>query len=423
MSFNPGTCLLEIFNVAVAAADPANCVPENLPSPPKGRTIVVGAGKASAKMAKIVEENWIGKISGLVVTQYGYGIECNKIKIIEAAHPVPDFSGLEATKKIFQLAKSLEKDDMMLALFSGGGSALLTMPVDGITLSDKQKIIKSLLHSGASIAEINCIRKHLSKIKGGQLAKAASKGVIVSLLISDVVGNDPSTIASGPTVPDQSTFSEAKKILNFYKINVPPRIVNHLESAVEETPKPENPLFLKNDVRVIAVPNQSLKAAAKVGEKLGFSIHCLGDHIEGESRLVGQEHAQLALACKKGLGPVKPPCILLSGGETTVSISGKGRGGPNTEYLMGILIELGGEDGIYAIACDTDGIDGSEKNAGAIITPDSLDRAEKLGLNARLFLQENDAFSFFEKLGDLIETGPTCTNVNDFRAVMILSGS
>jgi len=418
-SFDPSVILKDLFFEAITAANPEKCLPHNLPLQPRGKTLVVGAGKASGMMAKVVEEQWNSEISGLVITPYGYGVNCNRIEIIEGGHPLPDSAGLRAARRIYQLVQKLDPHSTIIALFSGGGSSLLTMPANNITLAEKREVNLSLLRSGATIKEINCVRKHLSKIKGGQLAKVARCTRIITLAISDVAGNDLSAIASGPTVPDNSTYRDARQILHNYKVKLPKAVSEYLEAAEEETPKLGDPIFDNNEIHIIATPSESLSAAAKLGKKLGFTVFSLGDKIEGEAHIVGKKHAQLALTCKIGQGPVAPPCILLSGGETTVTVNGQGCGGPNTEYLMGLMFELQGAHGIYSIACDTDGIDGTKDNAGALVFPDTLTRAEKLNIDPRVFLERNDSFSFFSKLGDLVYTGPTFTNVNDFRALVI----
>jgi hydroxypyruvate reductase len=420
ISQNPETLLRWLFDAAVVAADPMARVPPHLPAPPKGRTLVVGAGKASAAMAKAVEANWPGELSGLVVTRYGSAVPCRRIEIVEAAHPVPDQAGLDAAARILNLARGLGPADLLLALISGGGSALLTLPAAGLTLTDKQAVNAALLRSGAAIVEMNTLRKHLSQIKGGRLAAAANGARVASLLISDVPGDDPAVIASGPTVPDCSTLEDARAVIDKYAIDVPLAVARALADPANETPKPGDAPFKNAQSVIIARPRESLEAAARVAKDAGFAVRILGDAIEGEARAVAAEQARLALAVADADDPIKPPAALLSGGETTVTIRGKGRGGRNSEFLLALAIALDGRPGVHAIACDTDGIDGSEDNAGAVIGPTTLERARKKGLEARTFLDGNDAYSFFAALGDLVVTGPTLTNVNDFRAILVL---
>ncbi len=424
---NPAKVLRDLFDAAVAAADPARSVaahlpaqtPDAAPDAAKGRTVVIGAGKASAAMARAVEECWEGALSGLVVTRYGCAIPCERIEIVEAAHPVPDARGVDAARRILELAWGLGPDDLLVALISGGGSALLSAPAGGLTLDDKQGLNEALLRSGATIGEMNCVRKHLSAIKGGRLAAAAAPARVVSLLISDVPGDDPAVIGSGPTVADPTTTAEALAVIEKYGIEVPEHVTAYLQSAEAETPKPGDPAFDNTETIIVARPRGSLEAAAGAAEQAGLTPSVLGDAIEGEARAVAWEQAKLALAVALGDGPIAPPGVLLSGGEVTVTLSGSGRGGPNTEYLLALALALDGAEGIYAMACDTDGIDGSEDNAGAVIGPDTLSRARDQGLNAEAFLENNDSYSFFEALGDLVVTGPTLTNVNDFRAIIV----
>lgn len=413
--------LREMFDAAVLAADPLKVVPENLPEPPVGRVAVVGAGKASAAMAKGVEQAWPGvDLSGIVVTRYGYEVGCERIEIVGASHPVPDAAGRAAAQRILDLARSLGPDDLMLTLISGGGSALLSLPAGGLTLEDKQAVNTALLRSGANIHEMNCVRKHLSAIKGGRLAEAAGPARVTTLLISDVPGDDPATIASGPTVPDPTTFAEALAIVEKYRIQLPDAVRRHLEAAEHETPKPGDAIFERCETVFAAKPAKSLEAAKRIAGQAGFQVLDLGDRLEGEARELGAVHADLAKAIRRGDGPAKAPCIVLSGGETTVTLSGHGRGGRNTEYLLGMAAALDGEPGVWAVAGDTDGIDGSEDNAGAVITPTTLGRAADAGTAAAAKLAENDAWGFFEACGDLLVTGPTFTNVNDFRAVLVV---
>ena len=423
---DPVRALRQLFDTAVTAADPALCVPACLrdltTQVPRGRIVVVGAGKASAAMARAVEVHLPGEVSGLVVTRYGCAVPCERIEIAEAAHPVPDANGLEAAGRILELAESLGSEDLMLCLISGGGSALLSLPAPGLTFEDKQAVNEALLRSGAAIGDMNCVRKHLSAIKGGRLAQAAAPAHVVSLLISDVPGDDPAVIASGPTVADATTTMEARAILEKFSIDVPPGVTAWLDGDEAETPKPGDRVFEAAETITVARPQGSLEAAADKARELGLAPLILGDAIEGEARDIACKHADLARAVCAGDGPVQAPAVLLSGGEVTVTIRGDGgRGGPNTEYLLAMALALEGTERIHAMACDTDGIDGSEDNAGAHIGPDTLAKAKDLGLDAPAFLMSNDAYTFFDGLGDLVVTGPTLTNVNDFRAILILS--
>ncbi|TMJ42725.1 MAG: glycerate kinase [Alphaproteobacteria bacterium] len=404
--------LKSLFAAAIAAADPALRVPPYLPSAPRGRTIVVGAGKASAAMALAVEQHWKSQLTGLVITRYGHGVPCKSIEIVEAAHPVPDANGRDAALRMGELVKGLSEDDLVLCLISGGGSALLAAPAPGLTLEDKQNVNRQLLSCGAPISEMNCVRKHLSALKGGRLAAAAFPAQVVSLIISDVPGDDPAVVASGPTVPDPSTREDALAILRKYEFDLPAHVWAFLETPAAETPKPGDPRFVRVRTEVIAAPAQSLAAAAKLAQEAGYRVIDLGDRVEGEARDVAREQAARALA-------TKGPAVILSGGETTVTLKGKGRGGRNGEFALGLAIALDGKANISAIAGDTDGIDGSEDNAGALVMPDTLARASAKGLDAKAFLANNDAYGFFSALGDLIVTGPTRTNVNDFRAILI----
>jgi glycerate 2-kinase len=411
-----------MFEAAIAAASPDKAVPPNLPAPPAGRTVVVGAGKAAASMARAVEAHWPADkpLAGLVVTRYGHGVgPLKRIEVIEAAHPVPDAAGQMAARRILDLVKGLGPEDLALCLISGGGSALLSLPAPGIALADKQALNKALLRSGASIEEINCVRKHLSAIKGGRLALAAAPARIVSLIISDVPGDDPSVIASGPTTPDATTLADAKAVLRRYGIVPPPSAQALLDDGRSETPKPGDPAFARSETRVIAAPQASLEAAAGVAERAGYSPLILGDSIEGEAREVGKVMAGIARQAAVHGQPVPPPCVLISGGETTVTVRGAGRGGRNVEFLLSMAVELDGRPRIFAIAGDTDGADGAEEVAGALIGPDSLERARRLGLDARALVADNDAHRFFRALGDQVVTGPTLTNVNDFRAILV----
>ncbi|HXE26660.1 MAG TPA: glycerate kinase [Roseiarcus sp.] len=421
---NERRLLREMFESAIAAASPDKAVPPNLPAPPAGRTVVVGAGKAAASMARAAEAHWPAEkpLTGLVVTRYGHGVgPLKRIEVVEAAHPIPDVAGQMAARRILDLVKGLGPDDLALCLISGGGSALLTLPAPGITLDDKQALNKALLRSGANIHEINCVRKHLSAIKGGRLALAAAPARIVSLIISDVPGDDPSVIASGPTTPDATTLADARAVLERYRLAAPPAVKTLLEDPSAETPKPGDPAFARSEARIIAAPQASLEAAAAVACRAGYSPLILGDSIEGEAREVGKVMAGIARQAAVHGQPVPAPCALISGGETTVTVHGAGRGGRNVEFLLSMAVELDGRPRIFALAGDTDGVDGAEEAAGAILAPDSLERAARLGLNARASLAGNDAHGFFQALGDQVVTGPTLTNVNDFRAILVVA--
>jgi hydroxypyruvate reductase len=417
---SPRQLLLTLYQDAVAAVSAAANLARFLPAEPvKGRTIVIGAGKGAAAMAMALEQHMPGPLSGLVVTRYGHGADCRRIEVVEAAHPVPDQAGRAAAGRMLELVAGLSADDLVICLISGGGSALLTLPAAGITLEQKQTVNRALLKSGATIAEINCVRKHLSAIKGGRLALACAPARVVTLLISDVPGDDPAIVASGPTLPDATTCAEALAVLQKYAIEVPPEVEAHLASGRGETPKPGDPRFAANECHVIATAQQALEAAAATARAAGITPYILSDAIEGEARDVAQVHAALALQVARRGQPFVRPCVILSGGETTVTVRGKGRGGRNAEFLLTLAIALDGHPDIHAIACDTDGIDGSEDNAGAILGPDSLQRAASLALNPRAMLGNNDAYSLFSATGDLIVSGPTRTNVNDFRAILI----
>ncbi|WP_127807155.1 glycerate kinase [Hydrogenophaga sp. NH-16] len=411
--------LRRMFDAAIAAAQPALCVPPLLPPAPKGRLVVIGAGKASAAMARAVEQHWPGPLSGLVVTRYGYAVPCERIEIVEAAHPVPDAAGEKAAARLLQTVQGLGADDLVLCLISGGGSALLPLPLPGLTLADLQALNQALLASGASITEMNCVRRHLSAIQGGRLAAACHPARVLNLLLSDVPGDDPIDIASGPTVPDSTTCADALAILRRYRIRVPPTALAWLESGDGESLKPGDLRLPLIDTHFIATPQRALEAAAAVARQAGLHAHILGDAIEGEARDVAKALAGIALQTARRGQPFLGPCVLLSGGETTVTLKGQGRGGRNVEFLLALAVALRGEPGIHALAGDTDGVDGQEEIAGALIGPDTLDRAWALGLNPRERLDANDGHGFFEALGDAVITGPTLTNVNDFRAIVI----
>jgi hydroxypyruvate reductase len=418
----PRHLLRELFRVAIEAADPARAVPRFLPPPPtgRGRMIVVGAGKAAAAMARAVETHTRGKVEGIVVTRYGHAVPCQSITVVEAAHPVPDAAGLDAAQRILAAVQGLTPDDLVLCLMSGGASALLTLPAPGVELTDLRALTQALLKSGATIHEMNCVRKHLSAIAGGRLAAAAHPARLVTLAISDVPGDDPSVIGSGPTVPDPTTLADARRFLADRRIIPQPAILARLDDPAAETPKPGDARLARAEYRLIASPKASLEAAADLARQHGVAALSLGDAIEGEAREVAARHAHFVREVRAGLAPVKPPCVILSGGETTVTVRGTGRGGRNAEYLLALTMALDGEPSVYALAGDTDGIDGTENNAGALTAPDSLSRARALGHDARAMLDDNNGYAFFDALGELVVTGPTLTNVNDFRAILIL---
>ncbi len=416
---DPKELLRQLADAAIRAADPSVRVPPILPEPPK-KAIVLGAGKASAAMARAIETAWPDTdLKGVVVTRYGYEVACDRVEIVLAAHPVPDEAGREAARRILEMAENATQDDLVIALMSGGGSALLTAPAEGITFEEKQEVNRQLLRCGADIGEMNTLRKHVSAIKGGRLAAAAHPARVLSILISDVPGDDPAVIGSGPTVPDPTTFADAMRVVEKYGLKLPASVMKHLEAAESETPKPGDDIFDGNELIFAAKPDKSIAAAADVARSAGFTVVDLGDRVEGEAGDVGRAHAEMALACKAGNGKAAAPCVILSGGETTVTMTGNGRGGRNTEYLLGVAEKLDGADGIYAVACDTDGVDGSEDNAGAFVDPTTVARAAESGLSVTDALAGNDAYSLFENIGDLLVTGPTYTNVNDFRAVVV----
>ncbi len=416
---DPRQFLLELFQIAVAAADPHLVLPPCLPRDTGRRAIVIGAGKAAAAMASALEKNWTGALSGLVVTPYGHGEPCQYIEVVEASHPVPDAQGEKAATRILELVSDLRAEDLVICLLSGGGSALLSLPAPGITLADKQDINRQLLHCGATIADINCVRKHLSGIKGGRLARACYPAQLITFAISDVPGDHPAIIASGPTVADTASSAEALAILQRYDINVGTHILEWLQNSDSETLKADDPVFAGSQFHLIATAQTSLEAAARAVRKAGVEVLLLGDNIEGEAREVARAQAAVAVAWRRG-EQSQSPCLILSGGETTVTINGGGRGGRNTEFLLSMAIALVGAPGIHALAADTDGRDGTQDNAGAILAPRSWQRSRDLGLDAAALLADNDSYRFFAALDDLLVTGPTRTNVNDFRAVLVL---
>jgi len=415
--------LRSLFDAAVAAAQPALCLPPHLPPRPKGRTIVIGAGKASAAMARALEDHWDGPLEGLVITRYGYEVPCQRIDIVQAAHPVPDAAGLAATQRVLGRVAGLTADDLVIALISGGGSSLLVAPGDGLTLDDKRAVNAALLKSGASISEMNCVRRHLSAIKGGRLAAACHPAPVLTLLISDVPGDNSTDIASGPTVADPTTCADALAIVARYRIDLPEAARALLASGAGESVKPGDPRLARAETRLITAPQIALEAAAQVARAAGFTPHILGDSLEGEARDLGKAMAGIARQVVVHGQPFQPPCVLLSGGESTVTLRGAGRGGRNVEFLLALGVAMEGLGGVHALAGDTDGVDGAEEIAGAFFTPDTLARAWAAGINPRASLDANDGHGFFQALGDSVITGPTLTNVNDFRAVLIDAGA
>lgn len=421
MFADPRDFLVDLFRSAIAAAQPAICVPPRLPPPPRGRLIIVGAGKASAAMAAAAETHYAGHrdVTGLIVTRDGHGVPCSRIEIVEAAHPVPDARAPEAAARMLALARAAGPDDLVLALMSGGGSALLALPQPPVTMAEFRALTTALLKSGATIHEMNAVRKHLSLIAGGRLAAAAAPARLVTIAISDVPGDDPSTIGSGPTVGDPTTLADARAVLAKYAITPAASIAARLADVLNETPKPGDPLFAPMRFVMAASPRQALEVAIAKAEAAGLAVHSLGDAVEGEARDVARDQAALARRIAAQDGPVTPPCVVISGGETTVTVRGQGRGGRNVEFLLALAIALDGHPRIHAIAGDTDGIDGIESSAGATLAPDSLARLRAAGIDPAARLADNDAWTVFDRLGDLVVTGPTLTNVNDFRALYI----
>ena len=417
--FDPRVLLRRMFDAAIASAQPALCLPPHLPEPPRGRTIVIGAGKASAAMARALEDHWPGPLEGLVVTRYGYEVPCARIEVAQAAHPVPDEAGLLASRRIAEKVTGLTADDLVIALISGGGSSLLVAPAPGLALADKRAVNSALLASGATISEMNCVRRHLSSLKGGRLGALCHPARVVTLLISDVPGDDPRDIASGPTVGDPSTCADALAIIDRYRMTVPDAVRRLLESGDCESVKPGDPRLARSEVRMITAPQIALEAAAQVARTAGIPAYILGDSLEGEARDLGKAMAGIARQVALRGQPFEAPCVLLSGGETTVTVRGQGRGGRNVEFLLSLAVTLDGLAGVHAIAGDTDGVDGAEEIAGALVTPDTLARAWASGVNPRTSLDANDGHGFFRALGDSVITGPTLTNVNDFRAILV----
>ena len=420
MTLDDTAFLTDLFNVAVAAADPEIALKSALPTPPKGRTVVIGLGKGAAQLAGAFETLWQGPIEGVVVTRYGYGAPCKHLKVMESSHPVPDAAGLEATAALFAAVSGLTEDDLVVALICGGGSALLPAPPAGLTLEDEQALNRALLASGAPIGVMNAIRKHASLIKGGRLAAACAPARVVSLVVSDVPGDDPAQVASGPTVPDRVTASDALALIEAYRIALPARILAHIRSAASAAPHPDDPCFARNEVHVVASARLSLEAAAARAEAQGIPAVILSDAMEGEARDVGRVHAAMARVIRSRNRPFTAPVVMLSGGETTVTLRGEGgRGGRNTEFLLAFAHAIDGVGGIQALAADTDGIDGTEDNAGAFADGTSAARLRAAGGDAMEALSRNDAWGAFDRLGDLFAPGPTGTNVNDFRAILI----
>ena len=419
-AFDARALFTAMFEAAVAAADPEHVIRDHLPEKPKGRTVVIGAGKGSAQMARAFEPAWDGPISGLVVTRYGYAVPCERIEVIEAAHPVPDAAGQAGARRLFETVKGLSEDDLVVALISGGGSALLPCPAGDLTLEDEIAVNRALLASGAPISAMNTVRKHVSAIKGGRLAAAAHPARVVSLIVSDIPGDQPSLVSSGPTVPDGSTRADALSIVEAYRLDLPETVMRHLNSPTADAPLPADPRFARNEVRVIASAAKSLEAAAGVARGAGLEAVILSDAIEGEAREVAKVHAAIAREVATRDRPFRKPVAILSGGETTVTLRGTGgRGGRNGEFLLSLALGIEGTDGMHAFAADTDGIDGSEQNAGAFADSTTVARLRTNGLDAKALLNANDSWGAFDALGDLFQPGPTGTNVNDLRVVVV----
>jgi len=419
LTIDPKSLLVAVFNAAVAAADPELTIRKHLPERPKGRTIVVGAGKGSAQMAAAFEKVRDGPLEGVVVTRYGYGAKCERIEIIEAAHPVPDSAGLEASRRLLGQVSGLTEDDLVVALISGGGSALLPSPPEGLMLADEIAINEALLASGAPISAMNTVRKHVSTIKGGRLAAAAWPARVVSLVVSDIPGDNPALVASGPTIPDAASRADALAIVAAYGMKLPDAVMAHLNSEAAEAPRPDDPRFARNEVRVIASAAVSLEAAAAEAKKHGVEAVILSDSIEGEARDVGSVHAAIAREIATRDRPFRKPVLVLSGGETTVTLRAKGKGGRNSEFLLAFALGVAGLPSVHALAADTDGIDGSENNAGAFADGSSIARMRAAGVDAKAMLAGNNAWTAFNSVGDLFVPGPTGTNVNDLRAILV----
>ncbi|MDW9612006.1 glycerate kinase [Sinorhizobium meliloti] len=416
---NPRQFLESLFASAVSAADPERVIAANLPERPKGRTVVIGAGKGAAQMARALESVWEGPLSGVVVTRYGFGAHCKNIEVLEASHPLPDEGGLKASKRLLAAVSGLTGDDLVVALICGGGSALLPAPPPALSLEDEIAVNRALLASGAPISAMNAVRKHVSLIKGGRLAAAAHPGRVVSLVVSDIPGDDAALVASGPTIADAASREDALKIVERYRLALPEKVMRWLASAAADAPRPSDPRFARNEVRLIASAGVSLEAAASRARAAGIEAVILSDAIEGEARDVGLVHAAIARETALRGRPFPKPALLLSGGETTVTVRGEGRGGRNSEFLLSLALGIDGIGGISALAADTDGIDGSEDNAGAFADHTTIARLLARRLDAAALLHKNDSWAAFDALGDLFKPGPTGTNVNDFRAVLI----
>jgi len=419
LTLDPKAFLTSVFDAAVAAADPERTIRAHLPEKPKGRTVVVGAGKGAAQMAATFEKAWDGPLEGLVVTRYGYGAPTARIEVIEAAHPVPDENGLKAARRLLDAVSGLTEDDLVVALVCGGGSALLPSPAEGLTLADEIAVNEALLASGAPISAMNTIRKHVSTIKGGRLAAAAWPARVVSLVVSDIPGDDPALVASGPTVPSTGSREDALAAIAAYGMKLPAAVMAHINSPAADAPMPDDPRFALNEVRLIASAAVSLEAAAAEAKRQGIEAVILSDAIEGEAREVGAVHAAIAREVATRDRPFRKPVLILSGGETTVTLRAKGKGGRNSEFLLAFAIGIGGVGGIDALAADTDGIDGSEDNAGAFCDGTTMARMRAAGVDAKAMLAANNAWTAFEAVGDLFVPGPTGTNVNDLRAILI----
>ncbi|KQY14075.1 glycerate kinase [Rhizobium sp. Root482] len=415
----PRAFLENLFHAAVAAADPETVLAANLPERPKGRTVVIGAGKGAAQMARAFERLWDGPLTGTIVTRYGYSAPCERIAVLEAAHPLPDENGLKASQRLIEAVSGLGEDDLVVALICGGGSALLPLPAGGLSLEDEIAVNRALLASGAPIAAMNAVRKHVSMIKGGRLALAAHPARVVSLVVSDIPGDDPALVASGPTIADASTRDDALAVIERYRMSLPEKIMGVIRSEASAAPLPDDPRFARNTVRLVASAGVSLEAAAEMARAAGIEAVILSDAIEGEAREVGRVHAAIVREVALRDRPFTKPVVILSGGETTVTLRGKGKGGRNSEFLLSMALGIDGMKGIHALAADTDGIDGSEDNAGAFADGTTASRLAGLGLDAAALLGANDSWSGFAALGDLFTPGPTGTNVNDFRAILV----
>jgi hydroxypyruvate reductase len=411
--------LTSLFDAAVSAANAEKAITDFLPERPNGRTVVVGAGKGAAQLARAFERQWAGRVEGVVVTRYGYAVPCEMIRVLEAAHPVPDEAGLAASEALFAAVSNLTKDDLVVALVCGGGSALLPAPPAGLELDDEVALNRALLASGAPISAMNCIRKHVSRIKGGRLAVAAAPARVVSLVVSDIPGDNPAFVASGPTVPDSSTRHDALAAIRHYRIGLSDRVIAHLSSEAADAPRADEVAFARNEVHIVASAGRSLEAAARLAESRGVRAAILSDALEGEAREVGKLHGALAREIATRNRPFERPVVVLSGGETTVTLQGDGKGGRNTEFLLAASLGFEDVQGVYALAADTDGIDGSEDNAGAFADGTTAARIRDAGQDPRALLANNDAWSAFSSIGDLFSPGPTGTNVNDFRAILV----